>query len=53
MTPQLIRPRRFSDARGWFSETYNRAVFHDLGITDEFVQDNHSRSLTRGTLSSP
>lgn len=50
MTPQLIRPRRFSDARGWFSETYNRAVFQDLGITDEFVQDNHSRSLTRGTL---
>ena len=50
MIPKLIRPRRFGDARGWFSETYNARTFAELGIGDVFVQDNHSLSVTRGTL---
>ncbi len=50
MIPKLIRPRRFADARGWFSETYNARSFAELGIMDLFVQDNHSLSLTRGTV---
>ena len=50
MIPKLIRPRRFGDARGWFSETYNAKTFADLGIADVFVQDNHSLSAARGTL---
>jgi len=33
------------DARGFFMETYHRRRFAELGITDSFVQDNHSRSL--------
>ena len=47
---QLLKPRRFGDARGWFSETYNRRAFKTLGIEAEFVQDNHSMSVPVGTL---
>jgi dTDP-4-dehydrorhamnose 3,5-epimerase len=44
-----LRPKLFLDARGFFLETYHRRKFADLGITDVFVQDNHSRSA-KGTL---
>lgn len=50
MTPRLIRPRRFADSRGWFSETYNSDTLAELGIDDRFVQDNHSHSARKGTL---
>ncbi|MCG5247996.1 dTDP-4-dehydrorhamnose 3,5-epimerase [Methylorubrum extorquens] len=46
----LIKPRRIVDDRGWFSETYSRKVAFDIGITDDFVQDNHSLSRRAGTL---
>ncbi|MFH1022564.1 MAG: dTDP-4-dehydrorhamnose 3,5-epimerase [Planctomycetota bacterium] len=39
-----IEPRLFSDERGYFLETYQRAAFRAAGIQDEFVQDNRSRS---------
>ena len=42
--PVLIEPVVHGDARGFFQETYRKAVFADLGVHDEFVQDNHSRS---------
>jgi dTDP-4-dehydrorhamnose 3,5-epimerase len=42
--PVLIEPRVFNDERGFFHETYRRNVYAELGIPDEFVQDNHSRS---------
>ena len=45
----LVRPKVFRDGRGWFLETYNRDRFHAAGITETFVQDNHSRS-GRNTL---
>ncbi|HSJ81003.1 MAG TPA: dTDP-4-dehydrorhamnose 3,5-epimerase [Thiobacillus sp.] len=45
----LLRPRVFGDARGFFFESYNRKVFAGIGITAEFVQDNHSRSA-KGVL---
>jgi dTDP-4-dehydrorhamnose 3,5-epimerase len=45
----LLEPRVFGDSRGYFYESYNRKIFHDLGITAEFVQDNVSRSA-RGVL---
>ena len=35
------------DARGFFLETYHRAKFIELGIQDNFTQDNHSRSAWR------
>ena len=50
MLPKLIRVRRFRDDRGWFSESYNARRFSEAGVTDTFVQDNHSFSAPRGTL---
>lgn len=44
-----LRPRVIRDARGFFMETYHQAKFAELGITDSFVQDNHSCS-TKGIL---
>jgi dTDP-4-dehydrorhamnose 3,5-epimerase len=46
---KLIRPRVFSDARGFLLESYHRRRYEEHGIDCEFVQDNHSSSL-RGTL---
>jgi dTDP-4-dehydrorhamnose 3,5-epimerase len=42
--PVLIESVVHGDARGFFQETYRKAVFADLGVHEEFVQDNHSRS---------
>jgi dTDP-4-dehydrorhamnose 3,5-epimerase len=42
--PILIEPVVHGDARGFFQETYRKEVFAELGVRDEFVQDNHSRS---------
>ena len=39
-----IQPKVIGDERGFFHETYRRNVFAELGIAEEFVQDNHSRS---------
>lgn len=50
MSVRLIRTRRFGDARGWFSETYNGDRFAAAGIKTNFVQDNHSWSAQIGTL---
>ena len=45
-----IRPKQFADDRGFFSETWNAAEWHDAGIDVSFVQDNHSLSKAQGTL---
>ena len=42
--PILIEPAVHGDERGFFSETYRHTVFTELGVTEEMVQDNHSRS---------
>ncbi len=42
--PMLIETQVFGDERGFFSETYRRSAFAELGIPEEMVQDNHSRS---------
>ena len=42
--PVLVKPKIFRDARGFFHESYRRSSFSELGIPEEFVQDNHSRS---------
>jgi dTDP-4-dehydrorhamnose 3,5-epimerase len=47
---KLIRPKRFGDARGFFSEVYSRSALAAAGIGMEFVQDNHSRSAAVGTI---
>jgi len=48
--PMLISVRRFADARGAFTETYNARDFAAVGISDTFVQDNQSVSTHVGTL---
>lgn len=45
-----IVPRKYSDERGFFSETYNAEAFSAHGIRLAFVQDNHSYSALAGTL---
>lgn len=40
----LVKPKVFGDARGFFCETYRKSDFEAAGITEDFVQDNHSRS---------
>jgi dTDP-4-dehydrorhamnose 3,5-epimerase len=47
--PILIEPQVFRDERGFFCETYRRSAYRKLGILEEMVQDNHSRS-GRGTV---
>jgi dTDP-4-dehydrorhamnose 3,5-epimerase len=42
--PILIAPPVIGDERGFFCETYRRSVYGQLGIAEEMVQDNHSRS---------
>jgi len=45
----VIEPDVFEDPRGFFFENYHSSKFAGFGITESFVQDNHSRSC-RGTL---
>ena len=45
----LLEPKVFGDARGFFLESWNRKAFAGLGLDQDFVQDNHSRSA-RGVL---
>ena len=42
--PVLLAPTVHGDERGFFQETYVRETYVALGVADEFVQDNHSRS---------
>lgn len=46
----ILTPRRFGDARGWFSEVWNRETLAKAGIACDFVQDNHSMSAATGTV---
>jgi dTDP-4-dehydrorhamnose 3,5-epimerase len=47
--PILIEPEVHADDRGFLLETYRRSALADLGVDDELVQDNHSRSA-RGVV---
>lgn len=47
---KILRPRRFEDGRGYFSESWNRRDLVKLGIDFDFVQDNHSYSRQKGTV---
>ena len=46
----LLTPAKFSDSRGFFSETYSQARAAEAGITQPFVQDNQSYSEKPGTI---
>jgi dTDP-4-dehydrorhamnose 3,5-epimerase len=47
--PILLAPAVHADARGFFAETFRDNLWRDAGVTETFVQDNHSRSR-QGTL---
>jgi dTDP-4-dehydrorhamnose 3,5-epimerase len=47
--PILLEPDAATDDRGFFLESYRRNRYAEIGIGDDFVQDNHSRS-GRGTV---
>jgi dTDP-4-dehydrorhamnose 3,5-epimerase len=47
----MLTPRTFSDARGFFKETYSADRYRGCGIRETFVQDNLSlshRNVLRG-----
>jgi dTDP-4-dehydrorhamnose 3,5-epimerase len=46
----IFTPRQFSDARGWFTESWSQMRMADAGLHLSFVQDNHSYSANKGTL---
>lgn len=48
--PLLLRPLSRSDARGSFTEVFNRTALEEIGIPFEVVQDNESLSLKAGTV---
>jgi dTDP-4-dehydrorhamnose 3,5-epimerase len=41
----ILEPKVFADARGFFYESFNKKFMQAAGITGDFVQDNHSRSV--------
>ena len=47
---KLIEPRRFGDARGFFSETWSHRALAEAGLDIAFVQDNHSLSREKGVV---
>jgi dTDP-4-dehydrorhamnose 3,5-epimerase len=40
----ILEPQVFGDERGFFLESYNQKAFAELGIAEQFLQDNHSSS---------
>ncbi len=46
----ILTPQRFFDERGHFEEVWSRRAFLEVGIDIDFVQDNRSLSLKKGTL---
>ncbi|MBC7430697.1 MAG: dTDP-4-dehydrorhamnose 3,5-epimerase [Rubritepida sp.] len=48
--PLLLKPRRFEDARGFFSEVWREDWLAEMGVVTRFVQDNHSLSRAVGTV---
>jgi len=42
--PILLQATAYGDERGFFLESYRRNLFAELGVEEELVQDNHSRS---------
>ncbi len=45
----IVKPKVFEDERGYFFESYNKEAFLRLGIDQNFVQDNESKSA-KGVL---
>ena len=46
----ILKPARFGDHRGYFSESWNKRALASHGIDIDFVQDNESLSAEKHTL---
>lgn len=46
----VFTPKRFGDERGFFQETFNRALLDPMTGPVDWVQDNHSLSRSKGTV---
>jgi dTDP-4-dehydrorhamnose 3,5-epimerase len=47
---KILRPKRFADDRGFFSETWNRRALAEQGLEFDFIQENQSLSRSVGTV---
>ncbi len=47
---KILRPEKYDDARGFFSETFSQRTMREAGIELTFVQDNHVYSASKWTL---
>jgi len=47
---RLIQPKKLSDRRGYFLETFNAQIYASFGVKCVFVQDNQSLSRIAGTI---
>ncbi|MBV8652391.1 MAG: dTDP-4-dehydrorhamnose 3,5-epimerase [Alphaproteobacteria bacterium] len=47
---KLLRPVRHVDNRGFFSEAYSKKMYAEIGVFNDFVQDNHSLSRRKGVV---
>ena len=47
---KILTPKKFGDARGFFSEVYSRKAWREAGLDYDFVQDNHSYSAEVGVI---
>nr|WP_150959441.1 dTDP-4-dehydrorhamnose 3,5-epimerase [Aneurinibacillus sp. XH2] len=46
----ILEPKVHNDNRGFFMESYNERKLRELGIHQNFIQDNHSLSTEAGVL---
>jgi dTDP-4-dehydrorhamnose 3,5-epimerase len=47
---KIVVPERIGDARGFFSEVWNKRTLAVAGLDAAFVQDNHACSAGKGTV---
>jgi dTDP-4-dehydrorhamnose 3,5-epimerase len=45
-----LTPLKLEDKRGFFSEVYQNNSFKEIGIKDDFIQENHSFSKNKYTF---
>lgn len=46
----VLTPKVFGDNRGYYMESYSKRTMEELGFDIDFVQDNHSKSMKKGTI---
>ncbi len=46
----IISLQPYSDNRGWFTRTFCKKAFEEIGHTEEWLQLNHSFTVTRGAI---